>query len=53
MKLGDEEAEVSAGDTVVIRTGHAAQALEHGHRAAEAPVLLRAPVFARGHVFVR
>ena len=28
----------------------ASQALEHGHRAPEAPVLLRTAVFARGHL---
>ena len=49
MKLGDEETEVAAGDTVVIPPGHAPQALEHGHRAAQAPVLLRPAVLARGH----
>ena len=32
MKLGDEETEVSAGDTVVIPPGTPPQAPEHGRR---------------------
>ena len=48
--LGDEESEVTVGDTVVIAPGVAAQALEHRPRAAPAPVLLLAAVLARGHV---
>ena len=50
MRLGEEEAEVSAGDCVVIRPGveHKLWNTQRG-RAARAALLLRPRVLARGH----
>ncbi len=49
MRLGDEEADVRAGDTVVIAPGAAAQALQSRRGAARPALLLRAAVLRRGH----
>ena len=49
MRLGDEEDDVRAGDTVVIAPGIAPQAVERGPGAARAAVLLLARVLARRH----
>jgi mannose-6-phosphate isomerase-like protein (cupin superfamily) len=49
MLLGEEQAPVCAGDTVVIFTGDQTQALEHGLRATGPAVLLRTSVPRRRH----
>ena len=49
MRLGDEEAEVRAGDAIVIAPGTPHKLWNPGAAAARPAVLLRAGVLRRGH----
>ena len=53
LRLGGEEADVRAGDTIVIPPRRAPQALEPGAGSARAPVLLLAALPARRHRALR